>query len=87
MSQPERTQYLQQKISLEKNKSLVGKSFKTLIEKYDPKSKKFIGRSEKFSPEIDGLIYISPSTTLKINTFAKIKITAADPYDLYGTKA
>jgi len=79
-----KTMLLQQKISYSKNKKHIGSSMKTLIEKYDPKKKIYIGRSQKFSPEIDGSIFIKSKTPLKINEFYQVKITQADMYDLCG---
>jgi len=73
---------LQQKISLQKNKSLIGKTQKVLIDSYDPKSKFYIARSQKFAPEIDGQIFIKSSRPLKPGSFTKTKITNALPYDL-----
>lgn len=75
---------LQQKISFAKNKKLVGRIFKTLVEKYDPKKKIYLGRSQKFAPEIDGNIIIKSKTPLALNEFYKVRIVKAEPYDLLG---
>lgn len=77
--------FLQQKISLKNNKKLIGKTLKILIEKYDPHANIYIGRSERFSPEIDGEILIKSSKKLPLNSFQKVKITKAKEYDLLGT--
>lgn len=78
---------LQQKISYAKNKRKTGKTIKTLIESYDPECKTYTGRSEKFAPEIDGNVIIKSSKKLKLNSFHKVRITNAGPYDLYGDAA
>ena len=75
---------LQQKISHNNAKKLVGKVQKVLIEKYDRKKKIYIGRSQRFSPEVDGEIFIKSKISLEINRFYKAKITKALPYDLEG---
>jgi len=75
----------QQKISLENNKKFEGKTLEVLIEKYDPIKKIYIGRSQYQTPDIDGQILVKSKKPLKVNEFAKIKITKADVYDLFGT--
>ena len=74
----------QQKISLENNKKLIGKTLEALIENYDSKKKIYIGRTERFAPEIDGLIYVNNKEKLCINEFYKIKIIRSNIYDLFG---
>lgn len=46
----------------------------------------FIGRSEYDSPEVDNEVLVrkNEQTYLRIGDFAKVKITHADHYDLYG---
>ena len=75
---------LQQKISYEKNKRLIGEIIQTLIESYNSDSKTYTGRCEKFAPEIDGNVIIKSAKKLKFNSFYKVKITKTNPYDLYG---
>lgn len=75
---------LQQKISLAKNKELVGRDFKTLIERFDAAKNIYIGRSQKFAPEVDGQIFIKSKQKLILNQFYQVKITKAGVYDLFG---
>ncbi|MFA6917939.1 MAG: 30S ribosomal protein S12 methylthiotransferase RimO [Candidatus Gracilibacteria bacterium] len=75
---------LQQKISYKNAKKLVGKFQKVLIEKYDPKRRIYIARSQRFSPEVDGQLFIKSKKPLEINSFYKAKVTKALPYDLEG---
>jgi len=75
---------LQQKISLENNKKLIGKTFEILIENFDDKKKQYIGRIPRFAPEIDGVVYLKSTKKLKLNEFYKTKIKTADEYDLSG---
>jgi len=81
----EKAMLLQQKISLENNKKFVGKTLQVLIEKYDPIKKIYTGHSQNQTPEVDGQILIKSKNPQKINEFAKVKITKADTYDLFGT--
>ena len=76
---------LQQKISLKKNKSLIGSTLNTLVEKFDDKHNLYIGRPERFAPDIDGMLYIKSDKKIPLNSFADVKITKADPYDMFGT--
>jgi ribosomal protein S12 methylthiotransferase len=73
---------LQQPISYKKNLQEVGKTVDVLIEQENPENRELIGRSSRFSPEVDGQIYVKGETTL--GTIAPVKIYSADAYDLYG---
>ncbi|WP_420582193.1 30S ribosomal protein S12 methylthiotransferase RimO [Reichenbachiella sp.] len=74
---------LQEGISLEINEGKVGKTFKTLIDRKD--GEYFVGRTEFDSPEVDNEVLISAKDHyLRVGDFAHIKITSAEPFDLYG---
>jgi len=49
---------VQQPISLNKNQAEVGKVVDVLIEQENPETGELIGRSARFSPEVDGLVYV-----------------------------
>ena len=72
----------QQPISLKKNQASVGKMVDVLIEQEHPSTGELIGRSARFSPEVDGLVYVQGDASL--GKIARVKITDADIYDLYG---
>ncbi|BBJ27518.1 30S ribosomal protein S12 methylthiotransferase RimO [Athalassotoga saccharophila] len=72
----------QQRISLERNKKLVGMNFKTLVEGFE--NGMYFGRTYMDAPEIDGLVYISSSKPVKIGTFVDVKIKSFEFYDLEG---
>jgi ribosomal protein S12 methylthiotransferase len=84
----ERLMALQQPISLRKNSQEIGKTVQVLIEQANPSTGQLIGRSARFSPEVDGLVYIqaSPEASdgMLLGTMGLVTITDADPYDLYG---
>ncbi len=72
---------MQQKVSLEINRSLIGKTMKVLVESIG--DKQIIGRSYRDAPEIDGLIYINKNNcNVSIGSFINAKIIDAKPYDL-----
>ncbi|MFO5493923.1 MAG: 30S ribosomal protein S12 methylthiotransferase RimO [Cuspidothrix sp.] len=77
---------LQQPISFEKNQQEVGKIVDVLIEQENPDSifsgGELIGRSGRFSPEVDGQVYVKGQA--RLGTIVKVAIQSADAYDLYG---
>lgn len=73
---------VQQTISQKKNQQSIGKVVDVLIEQENPSTGELIGRSARFSPEVDGLVYVTGNAAL--GTIVPVKITDADVYDLYG---
>ncbi len=81
----ERRNYLmeiQQPISAQKNQNCVGQTVEVLIEQENPKTQEYIGRSSRFAPEVDGVVYVQGEAQL--NSIIPVKITSANIYDLYG---
>ncbi|MBD2666772.1 ribosomal protein S12 methylthiotransferase RimO [Richelia sinica FACHB-800] len=80
---------LQQPISLRKNQQEVGKIVNVLIEQENPESGELIGRSGRFSPEVDGQVYVkgvrdAALIEARLGTIVPVAIHSADAYDLYG---
>ena len=75
---------LQQKISLEINKSLIGKKLPVIIEAIVENENKVIGRTFRDAPEVDGLIYIDTDKDLAPTDVVDVLITDANEYDLFG---
>lgn len=73
---------IQERIALENNETKIGKDIKVLIDKED--GQYYIGRTEFDSPEVDPEVLISKDKTLKIGDFYTVRITGAEPFDLYG---
>jgi ribosomal protein S12 methylthiotransferase len=73
---------IQQPISLKNNQREVGKVVNVLIEQENPETGELIGRSPRFSPEVDGLVYVSGAASL--GSLVPVAIADADIYDLYG---
>lgn len=73
---------LQQPISLKKNQAEIGKVVDVLIEQENPETGEFIGRSARFSPEVDGLVYVQGAA--RLGSIVPVAIADADIYDLYG---
>jgi ribosomal protein S12 methylthiotransferase len=76
---------LQQRISREKNESLKGKVFTTLLEGRTKDSPGYIiGRTYMDAPDIDGWVYVKERPDLLVGRFYSVTITGYSEYDLYG---
>ena len=76
---------LQQKISVENNERLIGKTFSVLIESCEEKKRNvYRGRSYMDAPEVDGLVYVQvqKGIVLEAGEFVLARVTAAQEYDL-----
>lgn len=82
----DRLMALQQPISWQQNQQEVGKTVQVLIEQEHPGSGQLIGRSPRFSADVDGLVYIDPREALapRLGSLTPVQITGADTYDLQG---
>jgi len=76
---------LQQPISLKRNQAEVGKVVDVLVEQENPESGELVGRSTRFAPEVDGLVYVRG--TARLGSIVPVRITYADAYDLFGEVA
>lgn len=73
---------IQQPISLRQNQKSIGKIVDVLIEQENPEKEQLVGRSVRFSPEVDGLVYVEG--TARLGNIIPVQITDADIYDQYG---
>ena len=74
---------IQQKISMEKNEALVGKTFKVLFDRKE--GGYFIGRTEMDSPEVDNEVLLPANGNyVRVGDFAQVRIVEAMEYDLIG---
>ncbi len=74
---------LQEGISFEKNLKKVGNTYRVLIDRKD--GEYFIGRTEYDSPDVDNeVLIVATEDYLRIGDFYNVKITNAEPFDLYG---
>lgn len=71
---------LQQEISLEINRSHIGKTYKAIIDRKE--SGYFVGRTEFDSPEVDNEVMIQSEKELEIGAFYEVYIQDALEYDL-----
>ena len=73
---------VQQPIAAAKNQACIGQTVDVLIEQENPETGEMIGRSTRFAPEVDGVVYVQGEAPL--GSICTVKITDADIYDLYG---
>lgn len=81
-SRVERLMRLQATISAELNQAKVGEMLKAIVDRREGDN--YVCRSEFDSPEVDDEILIDYDPDLAEGDFCRVKVTAADDYDLYG---
>lgn len=83
----------QQKISMQKSRSLVGQTLDVLIDgtgtMEDGKGREvplYAGRTYRQAPEVDGMVFVKPpkNGTLEQGSVVRVKITESTEYDLWG---
>ena len=75
---------IQQKISIERNKSFVGKSIPCIIECFSDEGE-VIARTQYDAPEIDGIVNIRTDKHVVPGDIEMVKIISSSEYDLFGT--
>lgn len=78
----EKLMILQEKIALEHNKTLVGKTITVICD--EAENRNGIGRTFADAPEIDGLVYFSADRKLVPGQSYQVQIQEAKTFDLYG---
>lgn len=71
---------LQERISLEKNESRIGRIYRVLVDRREGDF--YVARTEYDSPEVDDEVLIKATCPLRIGTFHQVKITHAYENDL-----
>jgi ribosomal protein S12 methylthiotransferase len=74
---------IQQKISLERNKSFIGKRIPCIIEAYSDNGE-VVARTQYDAPEVDGIVTINTTKPVVPGDIELVKITDATEYDLIG---
>ncbi len=80
-SRYDRLMTMQQQVSLEMNRDMVGREIKVLVEQ-QIEDDQYVGRSEFDAPDVDGAVAIHSVEDLKPGQFATVKVVGADYYDL-----
>ncbi len=73
---------LQHDISLERNKKLVGKKIKVIIDESNNNRQSFMGRTQWDSPLIDNTVHVEDAVV--IGRFYNVTIDRGEAYDLWG---
>jgi ribosomal protein S12 methylthiotransferase len=73
---------LQQPIAHRRNQAEVGRVVDVLIEQEHPETGILVGRSARFAPDVDGVVYVQGQA--RLGSIVPVEITDADVYDLYG---
>ncbi len=74
---------IQKEISLNKNKELIGRELKVIID--DKENEFYIARTERDAPEVDGEVYIQKNKNhIQTGKFYSAEIYDCNEYDLFG---
>lgn len=73
---------LQQPIAQRRNQQQVGRIVDVLIEGEHPETGLKVGRSARFAPEVDGVVYVEGAA--RLGSLVPVRITDAEVYDLRG---
>jgi len=76
---------LQEKISRDKNRRKIGRTMRVLIDA--PEEGGYLARTEFDSPEVDNEVHVLTDRRLEPGTFAEVRITDADAFDLWAELA
>ncbi|MCM1490090.1 MAG: 30S ribosomal protein S12 methylthiotransferase RimO [Muribaculum sp.] len=72
---------LQEEIALKRNEEMIGQTVRVLIDRIEGNTR--IGRTQWDSPEVDPEVYVSGSDA-QPGDFINVKITGAEPFELFG---
>ena len=75
---------LQQEISLEKSREMIGRTLLVMIEGKVADENAYVGRTYRDAPNVDGYIFINTDQEMRTGDFARVQVTGALEYDLIG---
>ena len=75
---------LQQEISYDFSRSMIGKSLEVMIEGKVADENAYVGRTYMDGPNVDGMIFVQTVKELMSGDFARVCVTGATEYDLIG---
>ena len=67
---------------INQNQQQIGKKYEVIIDGYDTNKKMYVSRNYQNAKNIDSVIYIKTNKDLLSGSFAKVKITGFEEYDL-----
>jgi ribosomal protein S12 methylthiotransferase len=80
----ERVATIADSVMEERAASLIGSRFEVLVERLDPATGLWTGRSHREAPEVDGEITFTARTPLRVGDYVDVLITGSDGADLSG---
>lgn len=75
---------LQQEISYDLNRKMIGSEFTVVIEGYLFDDDVYVGRSYMDAPNVDGYVFVHADRELMSGTMVKVQINDCNEYDLIG---
>ncbi|SHG19237.1 30S ribosomal protein S12 methylthiotransferase RimO [Dysgonomonas macrotermitis] len=73
---------IQERVALDSNEAKIGKVLQVIIDREDEDY--YIGRTEFDSPEVDPEVLVTKDKELKIGEIYNVKVTSAEPFDIYA---
>jgi ribosomal protein S12 methylthiotransferase len=77
----------QREVHFARNRAKVGTTLDVLVERTDPVARETVGRTEHDAPDADGVVRVRPAVVARPGSFVRVRVTAADGYDLVGAPA
>ncbi len=75
---------LQQEISFDFSKSMIGRTLEVMIEGKVADENAYVGRTYMDGPGVDGMIFVQTGEALMSGDYARVRVTGAMEYDLIG---
>ncbi|HAK58081.1 MAG TPA: 30S ribosomal protein S12 methylthiotransferase RimO [Lachnospiraceae bacterium] len=75
---------ISEQIIFEKNKEMPGRSLPVIVEGYLPEENRYVGRSYRDAPDIDGLVFFTSDNERLTSEIVWVTIDEASGYDLVG---
>ena len=79
-----RVMELQQEISAEKNRALIGETLEAFVEGKVADEPVYIARTYRDAPDVDGYLFLTSERELYTGEFVRAEVTGAHEYDLIG---
>ncbi len=80
----DQTMRVQQEITFEKNKELIGRTLDVFIEGEIPDDRVYVGRTYRDAPDVDGYVFMDRDRQRMSGDLVRVRITKTKDYDLIG---
>jgi ribosomal protein S12 methylthiotransferase len=65
-------------------RALKGNTLDVLVERFDIDAQRWVGRSHREAPEVDGEVRFAATDALSVGAYVQVRITGNDGADLIG---